>query len=291
VAGALAAGAGYVGTELLADVGVGALTGGVDWAALGDSVPVLLASGLLLGATLAYAADWMTAGPRRQFVVWWTLVFLSTVGVVVEGWAFAPDLVPTDSLPWRIASAALVAGVVAAVLATVFGDETAREPALPSLPPTRRFLAGLTGGTATYSVLYFLVGALNYALVTGPYYEQQVGGLENPPLQVVAGVFLLRGVLLSVSLLPLVRTVAAPRPRAWLSVLSVGVLTGLLPLLRQVGTLPLVVLAASSYEIVLQVGPAAIVVAAIVGKGAVPSLRGELRRIWRGTRRESTPAT
>ena len=100
--------------------------------------------------------------------------------------------------------------------------------------------------------------------------------------------FLVRGVLLTVSLLPLVRTVDGPRRRAWMSALSVAVLAGFRPLLIQIGKLPLVVLAAGSDDIAVQVGPTAVVVTAIFDTHSSPSVCTELLRMWRGDDRASS---
>ncbi|WP_229126484.1 hypothetical protein [Halapricum desulfuricans] len=272
---------GYAITLILANA-VGAVYIAGTGAAAVERVPVRIAGGLLIGATLCPIAARMPGSRRRHFFVWWSVVYLSTVGVIVEGRAFAPNLVPLATIPWDLVSQAVVAAVVAASLAFIYVPETSRGATIPDLPDGRRLFLGLLAGTVTYAVLYFVIGALNYALVTGPYYEQSVEGLINPPLQVVLVVFLFRGALLSVSLIPLVRTVENPRWRAWMAALTVAVLAGFLPLLTQVGRLPLVVLVASSYEIVLQVCPTAVVVAAVLGKGASPSLRTEVRRMLRG---------
>lgn len=273
---------GYAVTLTVADAAEALLTASGDVGAATGRLPVRVAGGLLLGVTLSPIAARMPGSRRRHVLVWWVLVYLSTVGVIIEGRAFAPNLVPLATIPWDLASQAVAATVVASVLAVAYVPQTGRGAPIPELPGSRRLFAGLLAGTITYAVLYFVVGALNYAFVTGPYYEQSVEGLINPPLQVVVVVFLVRGALLSISLIPLIRTVPDPRQRAWMSALSVAVLAGFLPLLTQVGRLPSIILLASSYEIVFQVCPAAVVVAALLGKDASGSLRAELGRMWRG---------
>lgn len=273
---------GYAVTLIVADAAAALLTASGDVGAATERLQVRVLGGLLLGVTLGPIAARMPGSRRRHVLVWWVLIYLSTVGVVIEGRAFAPNLVPLSAIPWDLASQAVVATVVAALLAVAYVPKTGDGASVPKLPGARRLFAGLLAGTITYAVLYFLVGALNYAFVTGPYYEQSVKGLINPPLQVVVVVFLVRGALLSISLIPLVRTVSNPRQRAWMSALSVAVLAGFLPLLTQVGRLPSIVLLASSYEIVLQVCPAAVVIAALLGKDASGSLRAELGRMWHG---------
>lgn len=282
IAGAVCMCGTYVIILTAMDVGWAMLSSGLTTDSVIERLPARTAGGLLLGGVLGPLADQVPGSRRRHFLVWWLLIFLSTIGVIIEGRVFAPNLVPMEAIPWNIASQAVVAAGLAAVLAYFYVPNSAQGPTIPDLPDGRRLLVGLLAGTATYSVLYFTTGALNYALVTGPYYEQNVEGLVTPPLQVIFMVFLLRGALLSVSLVPLVRTVENPRRRAWISSMSVATLGGFLPLLIQVGQLSLFVLVASSYEIVLQVGPAAVIVAAVLGKDAAPSLRVELTRMWEG---------
>lgn len=283
IVGTLFIGGIYVISWTAMDVGWSIITGDLATGPVMEWLPVRIAGGLLLGGVLGPIADTVPGSRHRHLLIWWLLVFLSTVGVIIEGRVFAPNLVPMEAIPWDVASQAIVAASVAAGLAYLYGASTAQGPMVPDLPAGRRLIIGLLAGTVTYSVLYFTTGALNYALVTGPYYEQNVEGLVTPPLRVIFVVFLVRGALLSVSLVPLVRTVENPRQRAWISAVSVATLAGFLPLLIQVGHLPLIVLVASSYEILFQVGPAAIVVAALLGKDAAPSFRAELKRIWEGT--------
>jgi hypothetical protein len=275
-------GIGYVLTLTVTDATGTVLFSDADAVVNIGRIPARSAGGFVLGGVLGVIAARVPGSRRRHFLVWWLLVFLSTVGVIIEGRFYAPNLVPLGTIPWDVASQVVVAAVVATFITFIYVPATASGSTIPDLPGARRLFVGVVAGTLTYSVLYFVVGALNYAFVTGPYYEQSVDGLVNPPLQVIFIVFLLRGALLSVSLIPLVRTVKSPRQRAWMSALSVATLTGFLPLLVQVGRLPLVVLVASSYEIALQVGPAAVIVAAVLGKDAAPSLRAELRRMWKG---------
>ena len=279
--GILAVGAAYALTLTAADASAALAAGSPPTDAV-ERLPVHVAGGFLLGTTLGLLAARMPGSRRRHVLVWWLLVYLSTVGVIIEGRAFAPELVPLASVPRGLAIQAVVAAAVAASLAFVYVPEGTSGATVPDLPTVRRLLVGLLAGTVTYAVLYLVVGALNYALVTGPYYERSVGGLVTPPIGSVAAVALVRGALLSVSLVPLVRTVEPPRQRAWMAALAVTVLAGLLPLLVQVGRLPAIVLLASSYEIALQVGPTAVVVAILLGKGAAPSFRTELARMWRG---------
>lgn len=102
-------------------------------------------------------------------------------------------------------------------------------------------------------IFYFIFGALNYELVTRPYYEIHAGGLTVPTLDVVLMAEHIRGVLIVISVLLFLLALRASKRRlvllTGLILFSIG---GLVPLTMQASTLPFLLLAASAVEILFQ---------------------------------------
>jgi hypothetical protein len=115
-------------------------------------------------------------------------------------------------------------------------------------------------------VFYWIYGALNYLLVTRPYYSAQQTTLQVPPAQVVLAAEAIRGPLLVLAVLPLVLTISLARRRLALSSSAVPfIIEGVVPLLRQAGILRTFLLIASGWEIFLQDVSLALVITWLLG--------------------------
>jgi hypothetical protein len=96
-------------------------------------------------------------------------------------------------------------------------------------------------------------GFINYLLVTKPYYDSHVGSITVPELKTVVITELIRSVLIILSILPLIISLkAVGRKQIIACGLVLFVIGGIIPLLLQLGTLPLSLLAASGIEIFFQ---------------------------------------
>ena len=220
-----------------------------------------LISGLVIAITLLPIARWLAPGTRWSVFVFTTLLSLSTLAVLIEGAAFQPTAVPIDSLP---ASALLQLGV-AWLTARVLVSLT-RRPESDGPPPWPRQTAWswawrYVACAVTYVVLYFVTGALNYLMVTGPYYASHAAGLVVPAPQVVLVVATIEGLLLPLAVVPLLRTLGGtPMRRAFVSGAALFVLGGVVPLLVA-STLPVELRVASAVEILFQKLPVGVAAA------------------------------
>lgn len=99
----------------------------------------------------------------------------------------------------------------------------------------------------------YIFGALNFALVTRPYYEAQGSPLAVPDPQITLQAELIRAVLIVLSVLPFLLTAHMPiRRLALWSGLLLFVIGGIVPLTWQAGSLALPLLLASAVEIFCQ---------------------------------------
>jgi hypothetical protein len=215
---------------------------------------LLFLSGFLLALFLGPVAMNMPASRGRHFAVWASVIFFNMGSVAIEGAFFAPELVPMP-LPILFVQQ-LLASLAAAVLITrLFAAVGAARPIRAILSERSRFswLVRFLVSSFSYLLFYFIFGAVNYNLITQPYYAAHAGGLLVPDPGVVLAVEMVRAPLIVLSVLLLVFSFPAPSRR--LMLLTGGMLFwvgGLVPLMLQVGTLPLFLLLASAVEIFLQ---------------------------------------
>lgn len=260
-------------------VGIGYLAllviGGASLTALGaglpqvedsaELMPWILLSGVLIGIVLGSLASRMSATRLRQFFVWMCLLFLNGVAVVIEGLFFVPELINLETAPVLAVQQLIVSVGTAMLVAFLF---TRSADAETTNPASRRswyeWLWRVAASVLIYVALFYVVGGLNYALVTRPFYEQQ-GGLAIPEASTVLAVETMRGILIIASILPFILTYQTTRRRLMVSAgLALFVVGGVVPLMLQAPTLPGFLLLASGWEIFLQLFPTGIATTALL---------------------------
>lgn len=254
--------------------GLGALLSSASGASTASPVSLLslVVSSFLMVLVLGPLARRIPASRSRHALIWMSLIFGNLGSVAIEGVYFAPDLVP---LPL---SAVFLQQLVAAILGAIL---LSRLFATPGVSPSARtwfarrpavsWVWRFAAATLSYLLFYFVFGALNYQLVTGPYYATHVGGLAVPAPQVVLMAELARAPLIVLSLVPLLFTYAIPRRRmlalCGFLLFWVG---GVVPLVLQSTNLPPALLVASGIEIFFQNFLTGVVVAGLLWTGRAP---------------------
>ena len=214
----------------------------------GANVALTVASGLVLAIAIVWVAVQMRTDHRTQFVVWFALVFLNLAAVAAEGTLFAPELAPPASLAANVTRLLVASTAVGAVAAGLFGVAGGVRTGAASRP-LNDWVWRLLTVAAVYVALYFVIGGINYSLVTRPYYESRAASLTVPSALTLFLYEPIRGLLIALSVLPLTlalrlrtRTVAA------IAGLMLFVVGGLVPLLPQT-SLPVYLRVASLWEI------------------------------------------
>lgn len=207
-----------------------------------------------MGLYLGVLARHTRATLRQHVLIWTAVIFCNMGAVVLEGAFFAPELVPLP-LPLLAVQqflAALVAGCMIALLFARRGQTAVFRQTLHRRSGTAwlwRFLLA----SLSYLLFYLVFGALNYNLVTGPYYAGHAGGLAVPPPATVLVVELIRAPLLVLSVVLFILAAHTTRGRTLLlagaTLFWVG---GIVPLTLQISNLPTLLLLASALEIFLQ---------------------------------------
>lgn len=215
----------------------------------------LIAASVLLGLILGRSARRLALTRAQHFVLWSSVIFFNLGAVAIEGAYFVPDLVPIP-IPVLMAQQALASVGAALAITLLFGAIGRPASTWSDALRTRawsswswRFLLSAAG----YVAFYYVFGSLNYTLVTKPYYDAHAGGLTAPAPSVVLMAELVRAPLIVLSILLFLLSARGTRRRlmrttGWL-LFAVG---GIVPLVLQISTLPLLLLAASAVEIFCQ---------------------------------------
>ena len=248
-------GVAYITAMILAGILFGAL--GLIPPANGNVTSSLLwtlVAGILLGIFLGPLAVRTSATRRQHVLIWAAVIFCNIGAVALEGAYFAPDLVPIP-IPVLAAQQFLAALAAGGLIALLFARRDQTAAFLETLRRRSwlswvwRFLLA----SLSYLVFYAVFGALNYTLVTEPYYASHAGGLVAPAAGTVLAVELVRAPLLVLSIVLLILAARTTRRRvliiAGLTLFWVG---GIVPLTLQIDSLPAPLLLASAAEIFLQ---------------------------------------
>jgi hypothetical protein len=119
--------------------------------------------------------------------------------------------------------------------------------------PWHSWLWRLIASASSYLLFYFIFGALNYSLITKPYYDTHAGGLTAPAPEIVFMIEPIRGVFIIFLVLLFLLSFRGTKRQ---TVIMIGwllfAIVGIVPLVLQVRMLPLFLLAASAVEIFLQ---------------------------------------
>lgn len=251
----VAVGVAYIAAMMLAGMVFGVL--GLIPAAGGEADAGLLwtlVAGILLGLYLGPLAARTTATRRQHVLIWTAVIFCNMGAVMLEGAYFAPELVPIP--PALLAVQQLLAALVAGSLVALLCARSGQTAAFLATLRRRSWFAWLWRflvASVSYLVFYLVFGAVNYNLVTGPYYASHAGGLTVPAPETVLAVELVRAPLLVLSVVLLILASRTTRRRtlliAGLTLFWVG---GVVPLTLQLGSLPTPLLLASAVEIFLQ---------------------------------------
>lgn len=214
----------------------------------GTDPGLTIASGLVMAVAIVWVAVGMQKDRRTQFVVWFTLVFLNLAAAAIEGTLFAPELAPSALLAASLTRLLVASVAIGAIAATFFGLTESNRSTVVSRP-LYDWLWRLLVAAGVYVALYFVIGGINYTLITRPYYESHAASLTVPPAQTVLLFEPIRGLLIALSVLPLILALRMrTRTMAATAGLMLFIAGGLVPLLPQT-SLPVYLRVASLWEI------------------------------------------
>jgi hypothetical protein len=232
-----------------------------------DAAGISLLSGILIGATFGPIAARMAASRFSHWMVWASVLFLNALSVAIEGAFFAPTLSPMATTPIAWSAYLLFQSLVTAgLIAWLFGQIAGLTTPNPSRKRAWYSWAWRFVVSAfSYLVFYVIFGAVNYALVTKPYYAAHVSGLAVPPPQTVLMAEMVRAPLIVLSIVPLILLGKTRKPLlAVLCGIILFVIGGVIPLLLN-PALPDLLRFASAIEIFFQNFLTGVVAVALLG--------------------------
>jgi hypothetical protein len=234
----------------------------------GSAFTWLFIASILLGVILGPLAARLTLTRLQHFILWGSLIFFNLGSVAIEGAYFVPELV-TVPLPVLFTQQLLASAGAALVIVLLFaavGKPASSWADALRTRPWHSWVWRFVLSAFSYLLFYLIFGALNYSLVTGPYYEAHAGGLAVPAPEVVLMAELVRAPLIVLSVLLFLLSARGAKRQlmvrtGWL-LFAIG---GIVPLVLQVSSLPLLLLAASAVEIFLQNFLTGVVAAGLMG--------------------------
>jgi len=210
------------------------------------------AGGAIAGVCFGPIASFMPATRTRHIFVWTSVIFLNFVPVAIEGIFFVPEVVG-DKLQGLLIQQFLASLGASWIITALFAPKDSVRAVTTAVRSGLTWMWRFPASTLVYVLFYFVFGATNYVLVTKPYYETHAGGLAVPAWTVTLTAEIIRGALITLSILPFLLTKNADKKRlAVQSGLILFVVGGLIPLTLQVGVLPLFFLVTSAVEIFFQ---------------------------------------
>jgi hypothetical protein len=219
-----------------------------------SSLILLLIGAIFLGAFIGPLASRLSLSRWQGFLLWGSLILFNLGSVMIEGAYFAPNLVsiPVPMLAIQQFCATIGAALVITMIYRSAGEAISWMNSLQQRP-WYSWIWRFIMSALSYLVFYFVIGGLNYQLVTKPYYETHVGGLTVPPVHVVLVVESIRAALIVFSVFLFVLSARGTRRQLMVStgwlLFAIG---GIIPLIWEIGSLPLFLLAASAVEICFQ---------------------------------------
>ena len=235
----------------------------IEWGQLGWS----LLSGVLIGLTLCPIAARMQGSHLRHIIVWGSILFFNTSSLMIEGAFYAPTHNPFVSMPISWIALNLFQSLVpAALISWLFAPNAL---SITFTAPEKRawysWIWRFLLSAFSYLIFYFVFGAINYVLVTKPYYETHASGLVVPSSRIVLMAEMVRAPLIVLAIVPLILTLKMKK--RWLAVLCgmiLFVIGGIIPLLLE-SALPDFLRFASAIEIFFQNFFTGVVAVALLG--------------------------
>ncbi len=208
--------------------------------------------GTVIGLTLGLLASLMPATRMRHMLVWGTIIFLNIASVTIEGRFFAPNLVQ-GSMAALILQQLIVAFAATWLIIMLFAPIAETEPLAPIRRTWLSWLWRFVFSVFSYIVFYYFFGAINYLLVTGPYYETHAGGLVVPAQGIILKAELIRAPMIVLSIIPFLLTFkGSKKHKTILTGIILFAVGGVAPLFMQINALPIVLVSASAVEIFFQ---------------------------------------
>ncbi|WP_125136128.1 hypothetical protein [Petrocella atlantisensis] len=180
-------------------------------------------------------------------------LYLNYVTQIMEALYFVPGVVTWEVLPTILLQQFVMAIMIAAGVVFLYKRKGPSKSKSLYNRGLLDWIFRIVISIGSYVAFYYLFGRLNAFLFTEGYYLSQIDGLYMPSGNVILVLEIVRSALIVISILPIILFLELPVKKVMiLSGLSLFVLGGLLPMLQQIGSLPMVLIITSSVEMFFQ---------------------------------------
>lgn len=213
----------------------------------------LLLSGAVIGVTFYILTKFIEFSRLKLLFAAFTVLFLNLVSVIFEGAYFVSGVISKQMVLPLIFQQFIVSLLLSGTIALLFGKKNIK--IIYNYFPAHSFVGWvwrIVASMACYMIFYYVFGRINFAIFTGSYYEENIGGLSIPSLIDVVKIESVRSLFIVLSVLLIANSYFDVRKRAVMTGLTVFLIGGVMPLVQQVGTLPSTLVIASLIEIFFQ---------------------------------------
>lgn len=211
------------------------------------------ASGVLLAAFLGPLVRSLKLTVAKSFSVLLRILYLNAAAVAIEGAFFAPRVISKDILPAVLLQQFIVALLAALAVAWLFRPKKRTSIVFIYKGGWFQWAWRLLASSAGYAGFYYIFRNIGYKLAAEVYDKANMGGLSVPGALDILKIEPVRGLLMVLSVLPLI--LFSDWSRTVKAILAGGVLFvvgGVVPLMAQIHVLPKALLIASGIEIFFQ---------------------------------------
>ncbi len=210
-------------------------------------------SGATISVFLGIISKHLRLSRLSTFGVVFTFLFLNYVTQIMEALYFVPGIVSWEVLPSILLQQFLMALIISTGVILLYKSKRSFKSKPIWYLSLKSFLYRILICITSYVIFYYLFGMINAFLFTESYYLSQIDGLNLPGARTIFVLEIMRGMLIVISILPIILSLDLPVNKIiLLSGLSLFILGGLLPMLQQIGSLPIVIIISSSVEMFFQ---------------------------------------
>lgn len=190
---------------------------------------------------------------KRYFAVV-ALLFLNSAAQIIEALFFAPTVMSMEVVPTFLCQQTITVMATGLLITVLFKNkESTMEKTMDRKWPWYGWLLRLFLSAGSYAVFYYIFGYISFTFFTGEYYRANINGLAVPQTSVLLTILPIRAILLVISILPLLLNMrVSMRSNMIFMGMALFVISGLIPMLQQIGSLPSAVVIASTVEMLFQ---------------------------------------
>jgi hypothetical protein len=181
------------------------------------------------------------------------ILFFSNISVAIEGSLFTPDYITDSVLISLFVQQLLISMAFSFTAVLLFRRNLLAAIEGPDKNINKSLIVKIIIGSAVCMIMYYFWGWVNYNVFTKSFYESGVSGLHIPEGAVLIKIILIRGVLITLSVVPfLLKAVPVNKLKIFETGSILFIFGGIIPMIFSYGMIPKELIIYSLAEIFLQ---------------------------------------